>query len=93
MSVRIYADFNSGGAPGHGACWLLRYGEDRRLLDEVAEKLGLRDGMVVTLFYQDEYDGQVEAFEVSAVLEERDDAIVRWWALPDWSSGPLKLRK
>ena len=51
MTLRIYADFNSGGAPGHGACWLLRYGPELRLLDEVAEELGLQAGMTVTLYY------------------------------------------
>ena len=85
-TLRIYADFNSGGSPGHGACWLLRYGPEQRPLDEVAEQLNLRPGMVVTLFYREEYQGLVEAFEVSAVLEEHDDSMVRWWALPDWSS-------
>ena len=46
----IYADFNSGGTPGHGPCWCLRYGPERRFLDEVAEQLGLQPGMVVTCF-------------------------------------------
>jgi hypothetical protein len=80
--LRIYADFNSGGAPGHGACWLLRYGPEKRHLDEVAEELGLRPGMTVTLFYED----PSEEFEVSAVLEEHDDPVVHWRALPDWST-------
>ena len=79
-TLRVYADFNSGGAPGHGACWLLRYGPTRRPLDEVAQDLGLQPGMLVTLFYEDE----VEEFEVTASLEEHDDSAVRWWALPDW---------
>jgi hypothetical protein len=83
---RIYADFNSGGAPGHGACWLLRYGPLRKPLDEVADELGLRPGMVVTLFYEEEFEGYAEEFEVTAVLEEHDDPVVRWWALPDWST-------
>lgn len=82
MTLRIYADFNSGGSPGHGPCWLLRYGSERRPLDEVASALGLRPGMVVTLFYADES----EEFEVSAVLEEHEDPAVRWQALPDWST-------
>ncbi len=86
MTLRIYADFNSGGSPGHGPCWLLLYGPDRRPLDEVAEQLGLRPGMAVTLFYEEAYEGRTEAFEVSAVLEEHDDPVVRWWALPDWST-------
>jgi len=42
--------------------------------------------MIVTSFYEEEYAGQVEAFEASAVLEEQDDPVVRWWALPGWSS-------
>ena len=85
MTPRIYADFNSGGAPGHGACWLLRYGPDRRPLDEVAEELGLRPGMIVTLFYQEELGDQAEEFEVSAVLEKSDEG-VRWRALPNWGT-------
>lgn len=86
MVLRIYADFNSGGTPGHGACWLLRYGTERRPLDEVAGELRLQPGLTVTLFYEDELDGHVEEFEVSAVLEEHNDPVVRWWALPDWST-------
>ena len=86
MTLRIYADFNSGGAPGHGSCWLLRYGPDRRLLDEVAKELNLQPGMTVTLYYEEEYEGEREAIEVSAVLEEHADSTVRWWALPNWSS-------
>lgn len=86
MTLRIYADFNSGGAPGHGACWLLRYGPERRPLDDLAGELGLRPGMAVTLFYEEQSQGYAEEFEVSAVLEEHRDASVRWWALPDWST-------
>jgi hypothetical protein len=84
---------NSGGSPGHGPCWLLRYGPEFRHLDEVADDLGLCAGMVVTLFYEEEYEGHREAFEVSAVLEDHPDSNVRWQALPDWTarrdlSGP-----
>jgi hypothetical protein len=86
MTLRIYADFNSGGSPGHGRCWLLRYGAAMRPLDHVAEALGLRPGMVVTLCYEEELGDLAEAFEVSAVLEEHDDPIVRWRALPDWTT-------
>lgn len=86
MKLRIYADFNSGGSPGHGPCWLLSYGPERLPLDEVAVELGLSAGMQVTLFYEEEYEGQTEGFEVSAVLEEHDDATVRWRALPDWNT-------
>jgi hypothetical protein len=86
MTLHIYADFNSGGSPGHGPCWLLRYGPQHVPLDEVAAKLGLRAGMVVTLFYKENYEGRTEGFEVSAVLEEHDDPTVRWRALPDWTT-------
>lgn len=86
MTLRIYADFNSGGSPGHGPCWVLRYGPDRVPLDEVAAELELRAGMVVTLFYEEKYEGLAEGFEVSAALEERDDLTVRWRALPDWTT-------
>lgn len=84
--TRIYADFNSGGSPGHGACWLLRYGPELQPLDEVAGMLGLRPGMIVTLFYSEEFGDQAEEFEVSAVLEEHQGSEVRWRALPDWST-------
>lgn len=86
MTLRIYADFNSGGTPGHGACWLLRYGPDRRPLDDVAAELGLRPSMLVTLYYEEQSQGYAEEFEVSAILEEHPDARVRWWALPDWNT-------
>jgi len=52
-------------------------------LDEVAEELQLRAGMLVTLFYEDES----EEFEVSAVLEEHDDTPGnRWRARADWNT-------
>jgi hypothetical protein len=86
FAATISALFNSGGSPGHGACWLLRYGSERRPLDEVAAELGLRSGMMVTLFSEDEHAGQVEEFEVSALLEEHDDPVVRWRALPEWNT-------
>ena len=88
MNLRIYADFNSGGSPGHGPCWLLRYGPERRPLDEVAEQLGLQAGMEVTLFFEEEYAGEKDAFEVTAVLEKNDDPVARsrWQALPDWTT-------
>jgi hypothetical protein len=81
MTLRIYADFNSGGSPGHGPCWLLRYGPQLRDLNEVAEELGLRPGQQVTLFHKDEG----EEFEVKAALEMHD-SLLRWQALPDWST-------
>jgi hypothetical protein len=82
--LRIYADFNSGGSPGHGPCWLLRYGPQKQLLDGVADQLRLEAGINVTLCYDDES----EAFEVSAVLERHDEpnARARWQALPDWNT-------
>jgi hypothetical protein len=82
MTLRIYADFNSGGLEGQGPCWLLRYGMPRKPLDEVAGELELTDGMAVTLFYED----GVEEFEVTARLQRHDVASVRWQALPDWST-------
>ena len=82
--LRIYADFNSGGSPGHGPCWLLRYGPELKCLDEMATQLSLEPGINVTLYYDDES----EAFEVSAVLERHDEpnARARWQALPDWNT-------
>lgn len=84
MTLRIYADFNSGGSPGHGPCWLLRYGPDMKHLDEMAIQLRLEPGVSVTLYHEDES----EEFEVSAVLERHDEpnAWARWQALPDWNT-------
>jgi hypothetical protein len=81
MTSRIYADFNSGGTNGE-PCWLLRYGEDFRPLDQVALELGLREGMTVTLYYAD----ASEEFEVNAKLMDTADSAVRWQALPDWDT-------
>jgi hypothetical protein len=50
MTLRIYADFNSGGLRGEGPCWVLGYGQDRRPLEEFADEVGLEDGMDVILF-------------------------------------------
>lgn len=80
MTLRIYADFNSGGSPGKGPCWLLRYGVQRRPLDEYTDELGLKAGMPVTLYYED----PAEEFEVSAVLELSDHQ--SWVANPDWAT-------
>lgn len=80
MALRIYADFNSGGTNGE-PCWLLRYGDQLRPLDEVAQELGLRDGMLVMLFYADPR----EEFEVGATLIRSVDAPT-WRALPDWDT-------
>lgn len=79
--LRLYADFNSGGAPGQGACWNLRYGPNRVPLDEIAESLEAHDGMVVILFYED----PSEEFEVEAVLRREVGSEPEWSALPDWS--------
>jgi hypothetical protein len=84
--VRIHADLNSGGSPGHGACWLPKYGPGLRPLDEVAGELHLWDGMPVLLYYEERSETYEEEFEVSAVLEERKDSNIRWWAMPDWST-------
>jgi len=80
MALRIYADFNSGGSPGKGPCWLLRYGSELRPLDEYSDELGLKAGMPVTLYYED----SSEEFEVSATLELSDNQ--RWVANPDWAT-------
>jgi hypothetical protein len=42
--------------------------------------------MQVTLYYEESGEGHAESFEVTAVLEEHDDPVVRWRALPDWST-------
>jgi hypothetical protein len=77
MTLRIYADFNSVG-PGD-LYWCLRYGPDLRPLDEVAEELGLREGMKVTIYHED----SEEEFEVSAALTKIDGPDPRWQALAD----------
>lgn len=82
MTLRIYADFNSGGLRGEGPCWVLRCGPSRRPLDEVAAELALRNGMAVTLFYED----PSEEFEVSGTLIEPSSAGECWKALPDWDT-------
>jgi hypothetical protein len=71
----------------HEICWCLRYGVTLgpvgKPLDEAAEELQLRTGMLVTLFYVDES----EEFEVSAVLEEDDRSPAnRWRARADWNT-------
>ena len=81
LVLRIYADFNSGGAPNHGACWNLRYGADHSSLDDWAEELQLRDGMDVLLFSED----STEEIEVPAILLDDPSSVPRWSALPDWS--------
>jgi hypothetical protein len=73
MTLRIYADFNSGGSSGKGACWCLRHGDPLRPLDDVAEELGLQAGMPVTLYYED----PSEEFEVSASLQRSDNDIIK----------------
>jgi hypothetical protein len=77
--LRIYADFNS----TYGdICWCLRYGPSFKPLDEVAVAPGLRDGMPVTLYYED----PAAEFEFSAVLLERTGETPRWVARADWKS-------
>jgi hypothetical protein len=81
--LRIYADFNSVYGENGSVCWCLRYGTPLRPLDDLAEELGLRNGMLVTLYYEDE----AEEFEVSAVLVEQPATIVpRWHAQADWKT-------
>jgi len=82
MTLRIYADFNSGGSGVDDPCWCLRYGEERRPLDDVAKELGLKPGMLVTLFYED----SSEEFEVSGSLTLRNSPPNQWVAVPDWST-------
>jgi len=81
--LRIYADFNSVYGDNGSICWCLRYGSRLQPLDEVAEMLGLRDGMPVILFYEDES----EAFEVSAILLEQPATTTpRWHAQAEWKT-------
>ena len=85
MTLRIYADFNSGGSPGKGPCWCLRYGADMRSLDDCAAELRLEVGMPVTLYYQD----PSEEFEVFATLIKTASSVHVWQALPDWTTYRL----
>ena len=81
--LRIHADFNSCMEDDRGSwCWLLQH--DGRLLDDVAASLALRDGLPVTLYYEDAAD----AFEVDAVLGHiaKPDWNTIWMALPDWNT-------
>ncbi len=83
MTLRIYADFNSCIEDERGVwCWCLRY--DGRVLDEVAETLGLVEGMAVTLYYEDDCD----SFEYDATLGHVSDPHWRgmWMALFDQNS-------
>jgi hypothetical protein len=81
--LRIYADFNSVYGEDGSVCWCLRYGSALTALDDLAEQLGLREGMPVVLYYEDES----EEFEVSAVLMEQTPGIVpRWHARADWQT-------
>lgn len=80
-SLRIYADFNSSYGEGDSICWCLCYGSPLRSVDDLAEELGLRDGMAVILYYEDES----EEFEVSAVLMETATR-PRWHARADWNT-------
>lgn len=76
---RIFADFNSLYGEGGGTYWCLSYGSPPKSLDDVAAELGLRNGMAVVLYYEDES----EQFEVSAVLIETT-TLSRWHARADW---------
>ena len=80
--LRIYADFNSGGSPGAGPCWCLRFGIDRKPLDDLAAELGLVDGLEVVLYYED----ASEEFEVRAHLISPKNSGDPWQALPDWQT-------
>jgi hypothetical protein len=81
--LRIYADFNSVYGEGGSICWCLRFGTDRRPLDDVARELDLRDGMPVILYYED----RSELFEVSAILlQQPESQLPRWHAKADWST-------
>jgi len=80
VRYRIYADFNSG--TFDTGFWCLRYGDEMRPLDEVAEQLQLYPGLRVTLFHADE----IEEFECSATLELSATMPARWVARADFSS-------
>jgi len=81
MTLRIYADFHSSTAEGW--CWCLRY--KSRPLDEVAEDLGVYEGMRVVLFYSD----PAEVLECEGVLSRQPAANPKapsWVALPNIST-------
>lgn len=83
VALRIYADFNSVYYENGYTCWCLRYGPAMTPLDEVAEQLGLRQGMPVVLYYADES----EEFEVAGVLLKQAPGILpRWHARADWGT-------
>ena len=78
--LRLDADLNACLDEARGQwCWSLRY--DGQPLDDVADKLGVFEGMPVTLFHEDEHEG----FEIDAVLG-RVAGWQRWLALLDWNS-------
>jgi hypothetical protein len=81
--LRIYADFNSVYGDNGSICWCLRYGTQLQPLDDLAEKLELRNGMPVILYYEDE----TEEFEVSAVLLKQPESNgPQWHARADWKT-------
>lgn len=82
MTLRIHADFNSGGLAGEAPCWALRYGPDKTPLNDVAQELDLHDGQDVVLFYED----PSEEFEVSGKLIEPKGPGHNWAALPNWET-------
>jgi len=64
-------------------CWCLRY--EGQVLDEVANMLGLYEGMPIKLYYEDEAD----EFEYDAILGHLEDPKVlgnMWMALFDKDS-------
>jgi hypothetical protein len=78
--LRLSADLNACVNDARGEwCWSLRY--DGQPLNDVAETLGVFEGMTVTLFHEDEHEG----FEVDAVLGRVGDW-PRWMALPNWDT-------
>lgn len=80
--LRLQTDLNAMSADGW--CWLLRH--NGRLLDEIAEELGLHDGKAVVIF--DDGNGPEEDdMEFDAVLSLRETTDShRWMALPNDAS-------
>ena len=64
-------------------CWALSH--DTGSLDQVPAKLDLRDGMPVTLYFE---DGPGEEIEYDAVLGHiaKPGWESKWMALPDWDT-------
>jgi hypothetical protein len=81
VTLRIYADFNSGAATAESPCWCLAYGKPLKPLDEVATELGLVSGQRVILYYED----PSEEIEVDAILQEYQ-GLPKWRAVADWET-------